>query len=406
MQKLSSKKYDSIPFSVMIFLAWKNIATKKLRSAITVLGVVIGIGSIFFLLSLGLGLQNLVTNEIIGNQSVKSINISSPNSKIVSLNSENVDRIGNLSNVENIGVSYSFASSLKFNGSEIDTITYGIDKPYQDLSDFNIIYGELFSKDAVQDAYLNKAALEAVGLTEDLEQVVGQKIDLVIPIKSDADETEISQSFKIVGVIDSGAGSEIFIPSVVFEQEGVEVYDQAKLIVSDADGIDDTRKQIESLGFETTSPIDTIDQINQIFRYFNIILVGFGAIGMIVAVLGMFNTLTISLLERTREIGLMVALGGRHKDMRRLFILESILLSVIGSIIGIILAVIAGGIINTVMNQFASGRGVTEGFDIFATPWWLVSGLIIFMALVGLAVVFLPARRAQHINPIDALRRE
>lgn len=406
MSEVAKKKYSSVPLKVMVYLAWKNIITKKLRSFITILGVIIGIGSIFFLLSLGLGLQNLVTNEIIGNQSVKSISISSPNSTIISLNSENVERIGNLSNVENVGVSYSFASSLKFNGSEIDTITYGIDKPYQDLSDFNVVKGELFNDESFQSAYLNKAALESVGLTEDLDQVIGQTINLVIPLKIGTDETELDQTFNVVGVIDSGAGSEIFIPSIIFEQAGIENYDQAKVIVNDAGNITDIRKQIESLGFETTSPIDTIDQINQIFRYFNIILVGFGAIGMIVAVLGMFNTLTISLLERTREIGLMVALGGRHKDMRRLFTLESILLSVIGSIIGIILAIIAGLIINTVMNQYASGRGVTDSFDIFATPIWLIVALILFMTLVGLAVVLLPARRAQKINPIDALRRE
>lgn len=406
MQKVSRKKYTSIPLRVMIFLAWKNMVTKKLRSTITIIGVVIGIGSIFFLLSLGLGLQNLVTNELVGNQSVKSIDISSPNSNIVALNAENVERISNLSNIEKIGVSYSFASSLKLNGSEIDTITYGIDKPYQDLSDFNIARGKLFEENQTVDAYLNTAALEAVGITDNLDQVIGQKLDLVIPLKTDDQETELDQTFTITGVIDSGAGSEIFVPSIIFEQQGIENYSQAKAIVTESGNIADTRKQIESLGFETTSPIDTIDQINQIFRYFNVVLVGFGAIGMIVAVLGMFNTLTISLLERTREIGLMIALGGRHMDMRRLFILESILLSLIGSVVGIVLAIIAGSIINESLNRFATGRGVSDGFDIFATPLWLIGSLIIFMSLVGLVVVFLPARRAQRINPIDALRRE
>ena len=127
---------------------------------------------------------------------------------------------------------------------------------------------------------------------------------------------------------------------------------------------------------------------------------------MIVAVLGMFNTLTISLLERTKEIGLMVALGGRHKDMRRLFVIEAMLLSVMGSVIGIAMAIITGMVINVSMNQFARGRGVTDGFDLFATPIWLVMGLIVFMVAIGFIVVLLPARRAQKINPIDALRRE
>lgn len=406
MPEASKRKYSSIPFQVMIFLAWKNIVTKKLRSVITILGVTIGIGSIFFLLSLGIGLQNLVTNEIIGNQSVKSINVTSPNSRIVTLDSESVARISNLSNVEQVGTSYSFASSLKLNGSEIDAITYGIDQDYQELSDLNVIHGELFNENTTDSVYLNAAALESVGIVDNLGDNIGQTLDLVIPITTDNGESEIELTLNIIGIIDSGAGSELFIRGEVFADAGITQFSETRLIVNETEKIGDTRKQIESLGFETTSPIDTIDQINQIFRYFNVVLAGFGAIGMIVAVLGMFNTLTISLLERTKEIGLMVALGGRHKDMRRLFVMEAMLLSVMGSIIGIIVAIIAGTIINVSMNQFARGRGVTDGFDLFATPVWLIVGLIGFMAAIGFIVVLLPARRAQKINPIDALRRE
>ena len=135
-------------------------------------------------------------------------------------------------------------------------------------------------------------------------------------------------------------------------------------------------------------------------------LVGFGAIGMIVAVLGMFNTLTISLLERTQEIGLMMALGGRNSDMRKLFIFEALLLSVIGAATGIILAIISGLGVDAYMNHFAQNRGVSDGFSLFATPPLLVVGLMGFLVLVGLIVVYIPARRAQKISPIDALRRE
>ena len=127
---------------------------------------------------------------------------------------------------------------------------------------------------------------------------------------------------------------------------------------------------------------------------------------MIVAILGMFNTLTISLLERTREIGLMIALGARRKDMRMLFMLEAVILSLIGSIMGIIMAMITGSILNLVVSRLAHGRGVQDSFSLFSNPLWLVVSLIVFMVLVGLGVVILPARRAEKINPIDALRRE
>jgi ABC-type antimicrobial peptide transport system permease subunit len=92
--------------------------------------------------------------------------------------------------------------------------------------------------------------------------------------------------------------------------------------------------------------------------------------------------------------------------MKKLFIFEAVLLSLSGAVIGIVLASIGGEIINVVMNQFAAHRGVTQRFDLFATPLWLTGGTISFMLLVGLAVVYFPARHAERINPIEALRRE
>ena len=217
---------------------------------------------------------------------------------------------------------------------------------------------------------------------------------------------EIVQEFTIVGVLASGSGTEVFVPNHIFQMAGRKVYNNVKLEADDSKSVPGLRTQIESLGFQTVSPGDTIDQINEIFKFFNFVLVGFGAIGMIVAVLGMFNTLTISLLERTKEIGLMIALGGRNRDMRKLFIFEAVLLSVIGAAIGIILAVLSGLVINFVMNSFAHRRGVTDSFTLFANPPLLILGTLGFMLLVGLAVVYFPARRAEHIDPIDALRRE
>ena len=127
---------------------------------------------------------------------------------------------------------------------------------------------------------------------------------------------------------------------------------------------------------------------------------------MLIAIIGMFNTLTISLLERTKEIGLMVALGARAVDMRILFMLEALLLSLVGTILGLLGSFTLGGLVTIAMNLLAKGRGVEEGFALFAHPWWLVLGVFAFMIIVGLAVVYIPARRAERINPIDALRHE
>ncbi len=210
----------------------------------------------------------------------------------------------------------------------------------------------------------------------------------------------------IVGVVESGIANEVYVMSHIFQLAGVKNYSQVKIEVDSQDNVWGLRKQIEALGFTTISPIDTVEQISEIFRFFNVILVGFGGIGMLVATLGMFNMLTISLLERTKEIGLMITLGARRKDMRKLFILEAVVLSFIGAAIGIAVAYGLGRLVDWYMNSTARQRGVEEYFTLFYSPPLLILSLIGAMMLIGLLVVYYPARRAEKINPIDALRRE
>jgi ABC-type antimicrobial peptide transport system permease subunit len=92
--------------------------------------------------------------------------------------------------------------------------------------------------------------------------------------------------------------------------------------------------------------------------------------------------------------------------MKRLFILEALILSISGAVIGIVLSMLAGAVVNISMNIYAGSRGVTDNFNLFSTPFWLIAGMIGFMTMIGLAVVYFPARRAEHISPIEALRRE
>lgn len=401
----SKKSRKSVSFYILMHIAWRNLVSKKLRTFLTVFGIIIGIGAIFFLLSFGLGLRDLVAKQVIGDRSIKSIDISTPNSKVLSLNAPLVNKLSGLPHVEKVGKSFSFPGSVSYNKSNTDAVAYGVDKNYEDLSSLNISAGRLITNTDTFVVVVNSSLLRTIGITDN-KSALNKKLDIKIPLQSkDPTLKPISQQFTIVGVIDSGSGGELFMPAGVIEGAGVKDYSQVKLVADDTDSVPGLRKQIESLGYQTSSPIDTLAQINQIFKFFTIILAGFGAIGMIVSVLGMFNTLTISLLERTKEIGLMIALGGRNRDMSKLFIFEAILLSIVGAVIGIIFAMISGSILNLIMNASARSRGVNQTFDLFSTPLWLIFAMIIFMVVVGILVAFFPSRRAARINPIDALRR-
>jgi len=406
MNKSEKQAFKSVRTLVLLHIAWRNFVNKKLRSFLTVFGVVIGVSAIFFLFTFGLGVQKIVTDEVVGDQSLKSIDVTSPNSKIIQLDEETINTIQKYPNVERVGVQYSFPGIVGLGGGEIDSVVYGVNSDYQNVSSLVLVAGRLLEDADARTVIINSSALEALGI-ENSRDALNQEVDITVPLERiDADVESIEEVFTIVGVIDSGSGVEAFISNSIFDIAGVPSYDQAKVVMSEVENVSDARRQIESLGFQTNSLSDTLGEIDNIFRFLNLILIGFGSIGMIVAVLGMFNTLTISLLERTKEIGLMMALGARRKDMRKLFVFEALLISLVGSIIGILIAYITGRIVNIAVNLNAQSRGVFDGIDLFSTPFWAVLAVIGGTMLVGLLVVYFPARRAERINPIDALRRE
>ncbi len=399
------QKRPNIQLKTLFYMAWRNMVSKKLRSFLTVSGIVVGIGSIAFLISFGLGLQQLVTTNVIGDESIKSIEITSPNSKIIKLNNDALNKVRSYPHIEKVGVEYSFPASVGLKGGGIDSVVYGIDQAYQDLTTLDKVAGRLLKKEDNKAAVVSQTALRSIGITN-MMKAIGQKIEVIIPLQYvDERAKEMREIFTVVGVIDSGQSNEIFVPSALFDVAGVPSYKQIKVTVDDTKNIPSVRKQIEGNGLQTNSPIDTLEQINQLFKFFNIILAGFGAIGIIVAILGMFNTLTISLLERTKEIGLMITLGGRRRDMRRLFEIEAVLLSLFGAVAGLVSAYVTSRIVNALINRNAAQR-VSESFEVFSMPFWLVGLLVFFMVVVGVFVSYFPARRAERISPIDALRRE
>lgn len=392
-----------IKLRMLTHMALANLKFKKFRSSLTILGVTIGIGAVFLLLSFGLGLQNLVQKQILGTDSVRVINVTSANTDMLKLDNAAVERFQNVAKIEKIGRQNTSAGEFKLDSASSDAVIYGIDRNYLELSNLTLVAGKQINTDEPYDMVINKSLLNSLGY-DDVSKALGKKVNIIL--KLDSGDKEIEQVFTVVGIIDAGGGSAIYIPQAAYQAAGVNEYKQVKVVARDQESIPDVRQQLEVFGYETNSPLDTIAQVNRFFRFFNLILFGLGGIGMFIAVIGMLNTLTIALLERTKEIGLMIALGARRQDMRRLFITESLLLSVIGGIIGVTGSIILGLLADLVMNQISANRGVLERFSLFATPVWLIILAVAFMCGVGYVVSYIPAKRAGKINPIDALRRE
>jgi putative ABC transport system permease protein len=126
-------------------------------------------------------------------------------------------------------------------------------------------------------------------------------------------------------------------------------------------------------------------------------------VALVVAGLGIINTMLMAVLERTREIGVMKAIGGGDADVRRIFLIEAALIGLAGGVFGIVLGWSVGRVINAGTNYYLATQGVPAA-NLFLIPWWLIAGAIGFALVVSLIAGSFPAMRAARLDPIQALR--
>jgi putative ABC transport system permease protein len=158
-------------------------------------------------------------------------------------------------------------------------------------------------------------------------------------------------------------------------------------------------------GYRVTALSKTVEQASQIFQGIQATLAVFGGIALVVSAIGMFNTMTVTLLERTKEIGIMRTIGASPKDIKWLFVSESIIVGFLGGLSGIIMGVVFGATINILLN-FVAGQFGGQAVQLFSFPLPFLTFIALFSAGVGYLTGIFPARRAASLNPLDAIRYE
>jgi putative ABC transport system permease protein len=192
-------------------------------------------------------------------------------------------------------------------------------------------------------------------------------------------------------------------PAAYLERQG---YDQAQVVTDDARATAGIATRIKGLGLQAR---DRADLLSRIDFFFNIIKGGLGAVGgiaLLVATVGIANTMIMTVLERTREIGIMKALGAEPRTIRMLFLTESAVNGVIGGVVGLLLAFVASFLLNFGFTRFIESQGGTVPGPLFVIPPVLVLGAVALAIAVSLIGGALPSRRAVRLQPLDALRYE
>lgn len=185
-----------------------------------------------------------------------------------------------------------------------------------------------------------------------------------------------------------------------------EGYSSVVVRVSDPVALTEVRKQIHERGFASVSIVDQLDQIRTVFLIIDSVLGLLGGISLLVASFGIANTMIMSILERTREIGIMKAIGAEDREIKLIFFFEAAVIGLTGGVVGVLAAWAIEGIANRLAYRFILKPQGASFVDFFSLPPYLWIGAILFALLVSILAALYPASRAARIDPVRALRHD
>ncbi len=402
-------KIDEIIYSL------KNLWHRKLRSFLTILSILIGIAAIFAIISFGLGIKEYmdVLAEEAGTDTfyIMSKGVGAPGSdETFSLSSDEVEYVKKVKGVYKADGMYMKAGELKFGKEKKYSFVMGMD-----ISNIDFIL-KAFGIDITKGRQLKKGETSKVVLGY-LYQIENKVFKKAVKL---GDKVEInSYDFEVIGFYEEVGNpsddSQIYITMEAFEmlypssknkfgyvlgkaEKNVNPEELADKIKEKLRKFKDEEKGKETFYVQTFA--DAMETFGMIINILNGILVLIALISLVVAAVNIMNTMYTAVLERTKEIGVMKAIGAQNNEILLVFVFESGFLGFLGGVAGVIL----GFLISFTGGKIAAGAGFAMLKPVF--PWYLILSCLLFATLVGASSGFLPAIRASKQNPVDALRYE
>jgi putative ABC transport system permease protein len=396
-------------------LSTRMFKARTSRTLLTILGMSIGIGAILFLVSLGYGLQKTLLERITTSDSLLTLDVSEAKSGAVSMDNDMIEAIKLLPGVDEVSPAFQITSQGHMDDFSADLITIGSKPSFLKLGGYKAMAGKLTADNDPYGIIISSAVAQV--FDKDPDEMLGKEItfSFFVPIINEEQENNISvqaqdqlnkvesnNKYTIVGVVE-GQDNIVYMNSVSLSDLKINHYEQLKVKTRSNAEMTTIRDTILGYGLLVSSISDTVDQANQIFRILQIILMLFGVIALVVSAIGMFNTMTITLLERTEEIGIMKSIGASDRAISMMFFMEAAIMGFLGGCAGIIIGWLGGVGFNALVNFIASRFG-GQSVSLFYSPAWFVFSIMVFSAVVGFVTGFVPARRASKIDPLDALR--
>ena len=192
-------------------------------------------------------------------------------------------------------------------------------------------------------------------------------------------------------------------------QTTVETYDSVIVKVTDSEKVTMVQNIIEQVGFKTSGAQDTLEEMKNMSASIELILMGIGAISLVVAAIGITNTMMMSIYERTREIGVMKVIGAVISDIKQMFLVEASIIGFLGGVCGVVICYGISWLLNTYCLDFFSGLvGTSTAYETYVSiiPLELALASIVFATVIGLIAGYMPAKRATQLSALTAIKTE
>ena len=387
-------------------LATRMFRTKAVRTWLTILGIGVGISAVVILVGLGYGLQGVLLEQIVFGEAMLSLNVMTPPSKVVVIDKEKIQVFRDIENVEDVSPLASFTALATYGELTGSIVLNGVEPDYFKYAGVVPSYGEMFKAGESDSIVISSAILKL--FEKSAEDVIGEKLSfkVFIPIEGsdELQEMPMNKEYTVKGIVDDETSVFVYIPLQELSSRFViPFYEKARVKVMDSDFLDSVEAKIIEEGFIVTALSKTVDQANKIFSGVQITLALFGGIALVVSAIGMFNTMTVTLLERTKEIGIMRTIGGSPLKIKIMFLTESIIMGTLGGLVGIAIGVSGGLTINFLLSMVATKMGGVP-MALFRFPIWFLIFIALFSVLMGYLTGLFPSKRAGSLNPLDAIR--
>jgi putative ABC transport system permease protein len=373
----------------------------------------VGTGAVVGLVGLGFGLQKIILEQIVFGETLLSLGVSATGAQNLKLTTDTVNMFEEMPEVLDAAPLARFPALITYKGLTGNVFIQGVEPPYLRYAGVAVAAGEPFTDADAGDTnsvMISPAVLKLFGV-EEPQEFIGQKVTfrILIPAEDGTDTTNeivIDKEYTVRGITkEEGVLNVMMMLPELRNYVGIEEYERIQVRVNSNENLPIVEKKLIEDGYRVSALSKTVEQASKIFQGVQIVLATFGGIALVVSAIGMFNTMTVTLLERTKEIGIMRTIGASPNDVKYLFVSESVVVGFLGGVSGIVMGVGLGMTVNLFLNIVAGQFG-GQSVTLFSFPIGFLVFIAVFSGAVGYLTGIFPARRASSLNPLDAIRYE